>query len=249
MGASPMLSPSANRRRTISISANASTVITTGKVRPDWSTKLQSARNHLARRSAAATALHTAAYLIGNGATVDQRSFGFSGRNRFGRSHRGENSPGTSGAATPSPTTNEPTPRSVSDQLHLMRREAQESGGARNRSRMEDLEEMMMMEAIRQSLAAEEERKKKKEKRVYGSGASSASGSALSLSLPSLGIGRRRGNSGASNLQREVTLEDPEAPESKGKEVDRSPPSAPSASSSSAPIDFPRSGSGYGFPS
>merc|ERR1711964_164895 len=148
----------------------------------------------------------------------------------------GENSPGTSGAATPSPTTNEPTPRSVSDQLHLMRREAQESGGARNRSRMEDLEEMMMMEAIRQSLAAEEERKKKmekeaakeakkkakedkkkekKEKRVYGSGASSASGSALSLSLPSLGIGRRRGNSGASNLQREVTLEDPEAPESK----------------------------------
>jgi len=268
-GASPMLSPSANRRRTISISANASTVITTDKVRPDWSTKLQSARNHLARRSAAATALHTAAYLIGNGATVDQRSFGFSGRNRFGRSHRGENSPGTSGAATPSPTTNEPTPRSVSDQLHLMRREAQESGGARNRSRMEDLEEMMMMEAIRQSLAAEEERKKKmekeaakeakkkakedkkkekKEKRVYGSGASSASGSALSLSLPSLGIGRRRGNSGASNLQREVTLEDPEAPESKGKEVDRSPPSAPSASSSSAPIDFPRSGSGYGFP-
>ncbi|KAH7403421.1 hypothetical protein BKA64DRAFT_641409 [Cadophora sp. MPI-SDFR-AT-0126] len=268
-GTGPMLSPSAHRRRTISISANASTVITTDKVRPDWSTKLQSARNHLARRSAAATALHTAAYLIGNGATVDQRSFGFSGRSRFGRSHRGENSPGTSGAATPSPTTNEPTPRSVSDQLHLMRREAQESGGARNRSRMEDLEEMMMMEAIRQSLAAEEERKKKmekeaakeakkkakedkkkekKEKRVYGSGASSASGSALSLSLPSLGIGRRRGNSGASNLQREVTLEDPEAPEPKGKGVDRSPPSAPSASNSSAPIDFPRSGSGYGFP-
>ncbi|KAK0104574.1 SNF1-interacting protein [Cadophora gregata] len=268
-GASPTLSPSAQRRRTISLSANASTVITTDKVRPDWSTKLQSARNHLARRSAAATALHTAAYLIGNGATVDQRSFGFSGRNRFGRSHRGENSPGTSGAATPSPTTNEPTPRSVSDQLHLMRREAQESGGARNRSRMEDLEEMMMMEAIRQSLAAEEERKKKmekeaakeakkkakedkkkekKERRVYGSGASSASGSALSLSLPSLSIGRRRGNSGASNLQREVTLEDHEVPESKGKGVDRSPPSAPSASSSSAPIDFPGSASGYGIP-
>ncbi|KAL5313863.1 hypothetical protein ACEPPN_018286 [Leptodophora sp. 'Broadleaf-Isolate-01'] len=268
-GQSPTLSPPAHRRRTISISANASTVITTDKVRPDWSTKLQSARNHLARRSAAATALHTAAYLIGNGATVDQRSFGFSGRSRFGRSHRGENSPGTSGAATPSPTTNEPTARSVSDQLHLMRREAQESGGARNRSRMEDLEEMMMMEAIRQSLAAEEERKKKmekeaakeakkkakddkkkekKEKRVYGSGASSASGSALSLSLPSLGIGRRRGNSGASNLQREVTLEDSEMPESKGKGVDRSSPSAPSASSSSAPIDFLRSGGGYGIP-
>ncbi|CZT48258.1 related to Protein sip5 [Rhynchosporium secalis] len=268
-GANQALSPSANRRRTISISANASTVITTDKVRPDWSTKLQSARNHLARRSAAATALHTAAYLIGNGTTVDQRSFGFSGRSRFGRINRSENSPGTSRAATPSPTTNESTARSVSDQLHLMRREAQESGGARNRSRMEDLEEMMMMEAIRQSLAAEEERKKKsekeaakeakrkakddkkkekKEKRVYGSGASSASGSALSLSLPSLGMGRRRGNSGASNLQREVTMEHLEGPESKGKGVDRGHASAPSASSSSAPIDFPRSGSSHGIP-
>ncbi|KAL2067343.1 hypothetical protein VTL71DRAFT_1768 [Oculimacula yallundae] len=268
-GANPPLSPTAHKRRTISISANASTVITTDKVRPDWSTKLQSARNHLARRSAAATALHTAAYLIGNGTTVDQRSFGFSGRSRFGRSNRSENSPGTSGAATPSPTANEPTARSVSDQLHLMRREAQESGGARNRSRMEDLEEMMMMEAIRQSLAAEEERKKKsekeaakeakkkakedkkkekKEKRVYGSGASSASGSALSLSLPSLGMGRRRGNSGASNLQREITIEHPEGSGSKGKGVDRGITSSPSASSSSAPIDFPRSGSGNGIP-
>lgn len=92
---------------------------------------------------------------------------------------------------------------------------------------MDDLEDMMMMEAIRLSLVAEEERKKKAEKEaakeakkkakedkkkekkekkgVYGSGASSASGSALSL-LP--GIGRRRGNSGASNLQREVMPED-----------------------------------------
>lgn len=98
----------------------------------------------------------------------------------------------------------------------------------------------MMMEAIRLSLVAEEERKKKtekeaakeakkklkeekkrekKERKVYGSGASSASGSALSLSLPSLG--RRRGNSGASNLQREITHEAPEPSDTKGKGVDR----------------------------
>jgi hypothetical protein len=141
-----------------------------------------------------------------------------------------------------------------------MRREAQEPGGARRRSRMEDLEDMMMMEAIRLSLAAEEERKRKAEKeaakdakkkakedkkkekrerRVYGSGASSASGSALSLSLPGLGIGRRRGNSGASNLHREITAEDP-GPPYKGKGVDRGFASAPTASS---PIEFARAGS------
>jgi hypothetical protein len=133
---------------------------------------------------------------------------------------------------------------------------------------MEDLEEMMMMEAIRLSLAAEEERKKKaekeaakeakkkakedkkrekKEKKVYGSGASSASGSALSLSLP--GLGRRRGNSGGSNLAREITPEDMEQSISKGKGVDRGVTSAPTSSSSgSAPIDFARSSSHTGIP-
>jgi hypothetical protein len=129
---------------------------------------------------------------------------------------------------------------------------------------MDDLEDMMMMEAIRLSLAAEEERKRKSEKEaakdakkrakeekkkekkerkgVYGSGASSASGSALSLSLPSLG--RRRGNSGGSNLAREVMPETTE-PIPKGKGVDRSNvTSAPSTAS--APIDFARpAGSGH----
>jgi hypothetical protein len=123
---------------------------------------------------------------------------------------------------------------------------------------MEDLEEMMMMEAIRLSLAAEEERKRKEEKEaakdakkkakeekkkekkerrgVYGSGASSASGSALSLSLP--GLGRRRGNSGGSNLAKEVTLENAEHPRSKGKGIDRN--------SASVPIEFTGSGSSMG---
>ncbi|KAK6586301.1 hypothetical protein PZA11_001358 [Diplocarpon coronariae] len=267
-GVNPALLSVAQKRRTTSISANAPTVITTDKVRPDWSIKLQNARNHLARRSAAATALHTAAYLIGNGNT-DQRSFGFSGRNRFGRSHRSENSPGVSGTATPSATANEPGPRNVTDHLNLTRREAQDSEGTRSRRRIEDLEEMMMMEAIRQSLAAEEERKKKTEKeiakevkkkakedkkrekreskRVYGSGASSASGSALSLSLPTLGVGRRRGNSSASMLQREVTLENLETSERKGKGVDRG---TAKPVGGSAPIDFqrPATSSGYGAP-
>lgn len=247
------LAPNTHKRRTTSISANASTVITTDRVRPDWATKLANARSHLARRSAAATALHTAAYLIGSGSS-DTRSFGFRS-GRLGR-NRENSSPSASGAGTPSGT--QEGARSVSEQLTLMRREAAESGGVRRRSRMDDLEEMMMMEAIRLSLAAEEDRKKKAEKEaakeakkrakeekkrekkerkgVYGSGASSASGSALSLSL---GLGRRRGNSGASNLQREITPEDVEASNSKGKGIDRG---SSNSSASSAPIDFPKPG-------
>lgn len=97
---------------------------------------------------------------------------------------------------------------------------------------MEDLEDMMFMEAIRLSLAAEEERKRKADKEErkdakkrekeerkaakaaakHGpyetsegrSGHSSASGSSLSLS--GLGFGRKRGNSGASTLRVEASV-------------------------------------------
>lgn len=252
----------AHRRRTTSISANNSMVVTTDQVRPDWATKLASARAHLARRAAAATALHTAAYLIGNG-TADSRGFGFTGRSRFGR-NRGEGSPSASGTATPSV---EPALRSVADQLAAIRREAQESGGNRRRSRMEDLEDMMMMEAIRLSLAAEEERKKKaekdaakdakkrakeerkrekKERKVYGSGPNSASGSALSLSLPL--VGRRRGNSAASNLGREFIPESVDTSPSKGKSVERPATSTSSTPGPSSPIETARLGHGSGIP-
>lgn len=233
-GTTTSLAPHTHKRRTTSISASAPTVIATDRIRPDWAVKLANARSHMARRSAAATALHTAAYLMGNGST-DNRGFGFGSRSRFGRS-RGENSPVPSGSATPSAETGA---RTVAEQIAQMRREAQEPGGSRRRGRMDDLEEMMMIEAIKLSLEAEEERKrkvekeaakdakkrakeeKKREKRerkgVYGSGASSARGSALSLS----GFGRRRGNSGGSNLAREITPESVDDSLSKGKEADR----------------------------
>jgi hypothetical protein len=259
---SPSLAPaSAPRRRTTSISANASTVITTDRIRPDWATKLANARNHAARRSAAATALHTAAYLMGNG-MADSRGFAFTRGGRFGR--RGMDSPG-SGAATP------PTPQSgggpggslspfslLVDRHEARNREAgalgQSSTASRRRSRMDDLEDMMMLEAIRLSLAAEEERKRKEEKEARkeakkkekadkkadkaakksmysagGTSSASASGSALSLSLP--GIGRRRGNSGSSTLLREAAMN-----ADKGKNVDRSYNSGSAAESSTAPL-------------
>ncbi|KAB5582794.1 hypothetical protein GE09DRAFT_283013 [Coniochaeta sp. 2T2.1] len=227
-----------NRRRTQSLSANAPNVILTDRIRPDWSTKLQAARAHQARRAAAATALHTAAFLMGN--ATDSRPFRVS---RFGRRHTGSGSAspggagvtadnaasaenGGSGTGTP-PAGPDVGPRGSS-------RTVITAGSSNNtrRSRMEDLEDMMFMEAIRLSLAAEEERKRKQEKEErkeakrrekeerkaakaaakHGpyesgegrSGHSSASGSTLSLS--GLGFGRKRGNSGASTLRVEASV-------------------------------------------
>jgi len=247
-----------HKRRTTSISANASTVITTDRVRPDWATKLAAARSHLARRSAAATALHTAAYLMGNNG-AETRSFGFSGRSRFHR-NRGDNSSGASGSTTPLPPGADI--QAMSEQLSDMRRAHREATGSGRRSRVDDLEEMMVMEAIRLSIATEEDRKKKSDKQaakearkkakdekkkekkdrkgVYGSGNSSASASALSLGLP--GMGRRRGNSGSSNLAREITQENAQPSSHKGKEVDRSMTSLAIVGSATLPMAIAGSG-------
>lgn len=274
---SPPLSGTGTRRRTQSLSANAPNVITTDRVRPDWAAKLAAQRNHLARRAAAATALHTAAFLMGDGSGT--RSFGRMGR--FGRRNtNSENTTESAAAASSSPAASssgpEPGPRSSSGRALLTSPTTD-----RRQSHMENLENMMLAEAIRLSLAAEEERKRKAEKEerkeakkrekeerkaakaaakgqpYSGSGHSSASGS--TLSLPGL-IGRRRGNSAASNLRVEATTaramasagssSPPQStaaanPNDKGKGVDRGPSQAPNESEpagavSTAPTSAPR---------
>ena len=157
----------ATRRRTTSVSATSPSVITTDRVRPDWHQKLAAARAHTARRSAAATALHTAAYLMGNrGQESDGRTPGPFGRRGILRRTSGADNPGTSSAHL--------------NMLALMSERYAASGAARDdegdssmapgprgssrRSRMDDVEEMMMMEAIRLSLASEEDRRKREEK-------------------------------------------------------------------------------------
>ncbi|RKU43044.1 SNF1-interacting protein, variant 2 [Coniochaeta pulveracea] len=236
--AGPPATGQGNRRRAQSLSANAPNVILTDKIRPDWFTKLQAARNHQARRAAAATALHTAAFLMGTNEAPAHRPFRVS---RFGRRNTGGSGTATpsglsashsvvagtgSGSGTPGHPGPEPGPRSSSGQGMLL---PGSNVGGDGRSHMEHLEDMMLMEAIRLSLAAEEERTRKAEKEErkaakkrekeekkkakaaakhgnpYGaSGHSSASGS--NLSLPSLAFGRKRGNSGASNLRVEASL-------------------------------------------
>jgi hypothetical protein len=134
--------PTTGRRRTTSLSATASRVISTDRVRPDWAKKLSDARSHALRRGAAATALHNAAYMLGGAQTESAatRSFGRRRRTLFGES------PGESGTGTP--TGGEGTIAT--------------RGG--RRVQVQDLEDLMMMEAIRLSLAAEEERARKAHK-------------------------------------------------------------------------------------
>ncbi|KAI9700862.1 MAG: SNF1-interacting protein [Candelina mexicana] len=166
-----MLAPQITaRRRTMSLSVDAANVITTDKIRPDWATKLAGARAHAARRSAAATALHTAAYLMGNGSGSDGR--GFAGFGRRGRHTRGSADNiypmlGSTGNGDGSTGGSFGTLAAMAERHGASVDRGDQSTYAeapRRRSRTEDLEEMMLLEAIRLSLASEEERKKKEEK-------------------------------------------------------------------------------------
>lgn len=219
---SPTSPTHANRKRAQSLAANAPGVITTDRVRPEWTTKLAAARAQQRRRAAAADALHHAAFVMGNNEprTIFGRPSRFSRRGT--RDARGAESPGTNANAQSSydgngdsPDNMEPGPRTSSGR----------AGAGRERFDAAHLENLMMAEAIRLSLADEEERQRKADKEarkeakkrekeerkaakknkgdVYGSQAgSSASASSLSLGL----IGRRRGNSTTNNLRIEAGI-------------------------------------------
>ncbi|KAI5782632.1 hypothetical protein EDC01DRAFT_751610 [Geopyxis carbonaria] len=201
--ASPPQSPVGRRRLMLSVTSPE--VVTTDHIRPDWSQKLATARSHAARRAAAATALHTAAFLMGNNSASGSGSGGYS--RRLMRRAR-DNSNGDRGSESPSPNASgSGTPSgegaatrgsllalgSISSREREREREREAAGGptveqrlaslgfisprdssreatgggllnvggsrSERRSRMVDLEEMMLMEAIRLSLAEEEERK------------------------------------------------------------------------------------------
>ncbi|CAK7218264.1 SNF1-interacting protein [Sporothrix bragantina] len=154
-----------SRRRAQSLSATAPNVITTDKIRPDWSSKLATQTAHIARRAAAATALHTAAFLMG-GNNQESRPFRvsrFNRRNASSSNVAGDATPNQSGGdgateAGDGSSSMEPGPRSSSG------RGGPTSPSGGRRTRMEDLEELMFREALRQSLATEEERRRKEEK-------------------------------------------------------------------------------------
>ncbi|KAJ5088173.1 hypothetical protein N7456_011789 [Penicillium angulare] len=157
------------RRRATSLSATDPSVVTTDRIRPDWFHKLTSARSHAARRSAAATALHTAAYLMNSG-NGESRGLSSLGRRGMRRATQGDTSGRTSSPAlnalaflTERPDRTPPRAPETDS--------AEEGAGniapprdSSRRTRIDDLEEMMMMEAIRLSLASEEDRLRREEK-------------------------------------------------------------------------------------
>ncbi|RAL63464.1 hypothetical protein DID88_003884 [Monilinia fructigena] len=235
----PGLAPGEERGRFVPIPPGDFRVTTTDQIRPDWSAKLEAANLQRAKRFAAASALHAAAFVLPSSSS-ESRPYSF----RFPTRNRNANSAEASGSATP--PNRGTSSRPATGQASHVRREVQETADGR-RTKIEELDDMMMAEAIRLSIVAEEERKnkadkvaakeaakqakkqakedKKKEKlerkSVYGASGSSASSSALNLA--SKLTGRRRGNSNASHLATEVTPEEVEEPvQGKGKGVDRS---------------------------
>ncbi|RPA77644.1 hypothetical protein BJ508DRAFT_330026 [Ascobolus immersus RN42] len=196
---SPASPSTPNVRRHHHLPHNAPQVVTTDQIRPDWSQKLAHARAQAARRAAAATALHTAAFLMNS--TASSSSNPLTGLTSSSRRMLRRVDPAT-GASSPSAPNSgsgtpqnggrsSPNPRPGQSQellstaglqlLGINQPRSSSAGSGSNqaqqvvRARMEDLEEMMIMEAIRLSLAEEEERKKreaKEQQKKDGSGSS-----------------------------------------------------------------------------
>ncbi|KAI0096264.1 hypothetical protein GGR51DRAFT_568483 [Nemania sp. FL0031] len=253
-----------NRNRAQSLSANAPGVVTADRIRPDWAGKLATALAHQRRRAAAADALHHAAFVMGN-----QES-----RTLFGRSSRfSRRAPGSyRGAESPNSSTNPHDGADDTPPGHDPGRSpsAARNGGPRERIDAAQLESLMMAEAIRLSLADEEERRKKAEKEARKEAKKREkeerkaakkkgevySGGSASTSSLSLGLGRRRGNSGTSNLRVDASVaaattvsaaargSAPGSPTDKGKGVERGVVEETSTSlagsSSSLPIPAPQ---------
>ena len=157
VNSSGVVSP-AGRRRATSLAVNDKTVVTTDMVRPDWAKKLADAKSHALRRAAAATALHNAAYMMGNIQQQESRGFRLGGRRRI---MFGTDSGASSGQGTPRREGEGSSGRGESSGDLFPGRHSSRRGGG---NRLDDLEELMMMEAIRLSLAAEEDRKRKDDK-------------------------------------------------------------------------------------
>jgi len=230
--ASSTLSPPPNRRRGTSLSAMAPEVITTDKIRPDWANKLATARAHAARRSAAASALHAAAYVLN-----DQGQRGppgaFGRRNVLRRSTLGDDGRPSDAQLSALSFLAERHPALADHGQAGPFMGAPPRGSSSRRNRMDDLEDMMMMEAIRLSLAAEEDRRKKEEKEAKKKAkkdekemkkAEKAARKNSSISSPfGLGAG------GSTSMERTESNVSSIAPDdfSKGKEAQRNGPSTP----------------------
>ena len=244
----------ANRRRTTSLSANSPIVITTDRLRPDWAIKLATARANIARRSAAATALHNAAYLMGGRSGSEGRNF--AGLGRRGMLRRGTGADSPSGTTSPSQLN---MIALMTERLAAATREGNQDEaspsmvgpprGSSRRTRVDELEDMMLMEAIRLSLASEEERRKKEEKEAKKEAKKKSKEEKKAEKAA-----RKGGPYPPSTNQSATTLESPQSgiipsDNGKGKGVQEGPatssePDLPTLLMSSAPLDGPSNQNG-----
>ncbi|VVT49907.1 uncharacterized protein SAPINGB_P002503 [Magnusiomyces paraingens] len=152
---SPTSTVTATKRRG-SIPANSPDVVTIDRIRPDWSIKLAAARAHAARKAAQATALHASAFLLDNNqpdSTSGGRSRGSRGSTSRGLGSSGGNRRRSSASAN----------------------NGRGGSAVENNPRIQQLEDIMVMEAIRLSLI-EEESRKLKEQQASSDGAPAVTG-------------------------------------------------------------------------
>lgn len=233
--------PNKHKRRTVSIGANEPSVITTDKIRPDWAKKLADARAHALRRAAAATALHNAAYVLGNAENASRFGLGRRRRTLFGADSPGggESSASVGALLAAAERHGAAGSRDTSGQSDLF-----PGRHSSRRTRIEDLEELMMMEAIRLSLAAEEERKRKEEKEAAKQAKKDEKAKAKEAKKAEKAAkkgGMYPSGRNASSLSQmttgttntNTTMGEPSTTTGKGKAVDRGASSEASASSSS----------------
>ena len=166
-----LMAPETKRRG--SLPASSPEVITTDQIRPDWNLKLITARAHAARKSAAASALHASAFFADDSLGSGSRSRERSSRSRANRMGRLSNSqPSASsplsnvrrGSAHHGVSTSSTNGRSRADSEGSVRRVPRSMvdavGGLIN-PRLQELEDMMIMEAVRLSILEEEKRQLK----------------------------------------------------------------------------------------
>lgn len=154
-----LVNPATRRRG--SLPPTAPDVVTTDQIRPDWKIKLASARARVARRSAAASALHASAFMNNDAPTASGRTKEKSSSrlrsSRFGRlsnsQSKSKTSPQTSSSSTP-PVDSQVTEGSNSRRVPKSMVDI--AGG-----KAEEIEDMMFLEAVKLSMREEEERQLK----------------------------------------------------------------------------------------
>lgn len=146
--------PFETARRRGSTPPTAPEVVTSDVIRPFWALKLTTARHHLARKSAAATALHTTAFLLPSSSSSSLAGESVSGVKHDKKKGRFRGfSVGSSGNSSANSSAASSTHRGSSGTATSRRFTSTSSRDYRSSKAVaKEVEDMLMMEAVRLSL-------------------------------------------------------------------------------------------------